>query len=141
MMTKQPSQHSLEDRAEPSALDFQAAKLAAKGWRLIYVGSYYAQMIKPRKWSKLLLIGGLITLPVGGLGLLLWIVAVLEYLLKGDLEVTFTLDQATDAELAGRLVKAPGLFSSPIRLGVIILVFVIGLVVLDLAIYALLFSS
>lgn len=68
-------------------------KMKAKGWQVESASvSMGVSMKKPKRWNRLLIILGLIGLLFGGLGIILLILAVIDYLIKKDRSVFVTAD-------------------------------------------------
>lgn len=68
-------------------------KMKAKGWQVESASvSMGVSMKKPKRWNRLLIILGLVGLLFGGLGIILLILAVIDYLIKKDRSVFVTVD-------------------------------------------------
>lgn len=81
--------------AEPQAnggvlLNREVARFTAKGWQVISQTETSVQLRKPKQWSVVLLVLGVITLVFFGFGLLLLVLAVVDYALKKERVIFFT---------------------------------------------------
>ena len=65
------------------------------GWRVISEGKWGMQLERPRKFRSSLFLLGLCTLPLGGIGLLVWLWGVFDYLTRDD-----EMIHVTPAEIA-----------------------------------------
>lgn len=67
-----------------------------KGWQVVSQSDNGVQFVKPKAWSKLLLIGGLLGLVFFGAGLILLIFAAIDYAIKKDQNFYVSLADAAD---------------------------------------------
>lgn len=73
-------------------LEHYVSQMTTQGWNVITLTDTSVQLRKPKVWSATLLILGTLGIVVFGLGLLLIVLAVLDYVLKKD-EIKFTTVQ------------------------------------------------
>ena len=74
-------------------IQMQIAEMTPKGWQIVSQSESSIQIRKPRQWSKLLLILGLVGLLFYGAGIIFLILAVFDFLLKKDRVMFITADQ------------------------------------------------
>lgn len=77
-------------------LEQYTMKMTAKGWQILYKTDSTVQLKRPRQWNRLLLIVGLLTIPVFGIGVVILILALVDYLIKPERVIS-----VTDKQLAG----------------------------------------
>lgn len=65
-------------------LDQEIARLTGRGWQVVSRTPTGAQLRKPKQWHRGMLLLGLLTLIVFGVGLIFWLIALVDYLLKRD---------------------------------------------------------
>jgi hypothetical protein len=78
------------------------AKRTNEGWQVISQTESSVQLRKPKRWSKLLLILGAILLLFGGFGLIFWLLALIDYVIKKEQIIFVTAD-----DLRGGTDKKP----------------------------------
>jgi len=127
LKTPQPQQKS-----DQQLLDEYIARQTAKGWQIISRTETSVQLRKPKQWSNLLLILGLILLCVYGTGLIVLLLALIDYLLQKE-QVIF----ATSEDLRADLVRAPRSSSSPVSNLVVLGLFVIACLVISFFVFLL----
>mgnify|MGYP000882924923 FL=1 len=70
-----------------NTLENYTLKMTAKGWQVINRTSTAVQLKRPKRWNRLLLIAGLVLLPFGA-GLIILILALIDYLVKSEKIIT-----------------------------------------------------
>lgn len=110
-----------EQLTDTEILDEYSMQMTAKGWQLINRGKTTVQLKRGRQWNRLLIISGLITLPLGGFGIIVLILAVIDYLIKPERIITVSAN-----DLRANKVPNPSSMSTPLMLGAIF----IGIIVL-----------
>lgn len=112
-------------------LDDYTLKMTAKGWTVINRTNTAVQLKRGKRWNRLLLIAGLVLLPVG-VGLLVLIVACIDYLVKSEKVIT-----VYESDLLAGKEPNPSSLSMPLLVGgllvgaalmVIVFVLVLGLI-------------
>lgn len=112
-------------------LDNYTLKMTAKGWTVINRTDTAVQLKRGRQWNRLLLIAGLVLLPIG-IGLLVLIVACIDYLIKSEKVLT-----VYESDLLSGKEPNPSSLSMPLMVGgllvgailmVIMFVLVLGLI-------------
>jgi uncharacterized protein YjbI with pentapeptide repeats len=73
-------------------LEREIAKRTSQGWQIVSQTETSVQLRKPKRWSKTLLILGLIFLLCYGGGLLFWLLALIDYAIKKDQVIFLTID-------------------------------------------------
>ncbi|MCB8945424.1 MAG: hypothetical protein H6658_16875 [Ardenticatenaceae bacterium] len=68
------------------------AKLSKQGWQVISQTEFSVQLRRPRNWSCLLLALGLLLLPFWGIGLIILLIAAIDYAIKKD-QIVFVTAQ------------------------------------------------
>ncbi len=86
---------SFQDHPEVIAFIQQRTR---KGWRITNQNYQGIQMVKPKEWSKLLLILGLVTL-IFGVGLVFLILAAIDYALRSDKNLYATYPEIIAGEV------------------------------------------
>lgn len=72
-----------------------------EGWALGYRASNGCQFTKPKQWNKVGLIFGLVLLPFWGIGLIFWVLTLLDYLIAKDKTMFVSVTQM-EAQLRAR---------------------------------------
>ena len=112
-------------------LENYTLKMTAKGWTVINKTQTAVQLKRGRKWNRLLLIAGLVLLPLG-VGLLVLILALIDYLIKPEKIIT-----VYESDLLAGKEPNPSALSMPLLVGgllvgaalmVIVFVLVLGLI-------------
>jgi len=86
-------------------------KMTAKGWQVINKTDTAVQLKRVKRWNRLLLIAGLVLLPFGA-GLVILILALIDYLIKSEKVITVYESDL----LAGKEPK-PSVLSTPLLIG------------------------
>lgn len=86
-------------------------KMTAKGWQVINKTDTAVQLERVKRWNRLLLIAGLVLLPFGA-GLVILILALIDYLIKSEKVITVYESDL----LAGKEPK-PSVLSTPLLIG------------------------
>lgn len=68
-------------------LDNYTLKMTAKGWQVINRTETAVQLKRGKRWNRLLLIAGLVLLPFGA-GLIILILALIDFLVKSEKVIT-----------------------------------------------------
>lgn len=116
----QPQLHQIPKTPQPprksdqQLIDEYIALQTARGWQVVSHTSTSVQLRKPKQWSSLLLVLGFVLLCLYGTGLIVLLLALVDYLSKKD-EVEFT----TAEELRLGVVKPSTSNTSPIVVFVI----------------------
>ena len=92
-------------------LDDYTLKMTAKGWTVINRTQTAVQLKRGRQWNRLLLIAGLVLLPVG-IGLLILILACVDYLIKSEKIIT-----VYESDLLSGKEPNPSALSMPLLVG------------------------
>lgn len=93
-------------------------RMKAKGWQIESASvAMGVSMIKPKRWNRLLIIIGLIGLLFGGLGIIVLILAVIDYLIKKERTVFVTADDLRQ----GKEPIVSGDWSTPMILAALLL--------------------
>ena len=92
-------------------LDDYTLKMTAKGWTVINKTQTAVQLKRGRQWNRLLLIAGLVLLPVG-IGLLILILACVDYLVKSEKIIT-----VHESDLLAGKEPNPSSLSMPLLVG------------------------
>ena len=92
-------------------LDNYTLKMTAKGWTVINRTETAVQLKRGRRWNRLLLIAGLVLLPVG-VGLLVLILACIDYLVKSEKIIT-----VYESDLLAGKEPNPSTLSTPLLIG------------------------
>ena len=71
----------------------------AKGWQVINKDTSSVQLRRPKQWSKLLLIVGVVGLVAFGAGLILLVLAAVDYALQKEAVIFVTADQIRSGEV------------------------------------------
>lgn len=69
----------------------EIARLTAAGWQIVSRTDSAVQLRHARQWNTMLLAVGTVALLFAGAGLIILLMAVADYLLKGDRVIYFTL--------------------------------------------------
>lgn len=85
--------------------------MTAKGWTVINKTQTAVQLKRGRKWNRLLLIAGLVLLPLG-VGLLVLILALIDYLIKPEKIIT-----VYESDLLAGKEPNPSALSMPLLVG------------------------
>jgi len=93
---QQPKQNRVSHSSKLSdqqLIQQYTAKRTKQGWQVISQTESSVQIRKPKQWSKTLLIVGAILLLFGGFGLVLWLLALIDYVLKKEQVIFVTADE------------------------------------------------
>ena len=104
-------------------LENYTLKMTAKGWTVINRTQTAVQLKRGRKWNRLLLISGLVLLPVG-VGLLVLIVACIDYLVKSEKIIT-----VYESDLLSGKEPNPSSLSMPLLVGGLLIGGVLAVIV------------
>jgi len=112
-----------------NTLENYTLKMTAKGWMIINRTQTAVQLKRPKRWNRLLLIAGLLLLPFGA-GLIILILALIDYLIKSEKIITvYESDLIADKEPNPSTLSMPLLLAGLLiggTLAVIIFVLVLG---------------
>ena len=92
-------------------LENYTLKMTAKGWQVISRTQTAVQLKRGRQWNRLLLISGLVLLPFG-VGLLILIIACVDYLIKPEKIIT-----VHESDLLAGKEPNPSALSMPLLIG------------------------
>lgn len=82
-----------QQKSDQQLLDEYIARQTAKGWQIINRTETSVQLRKPRQWSSILLVLGLILLCLYGAGLIVLLLALVDYLLQKEQVVFVTVSE------------------------------------------------
>ena len=114
-----------------NTLDNYTLKMTGKGWTVINKTDTAVQLKRVKRWNRLLLIAGLVLLPFGA-GLVILILALIDYLIKSEKVIT-----VYESDLLAGKEPNPSALSMPLLVGgllvgaalmVIVFVLVLGLI-------------
>ena len=94
-----------------NTLENYTLKMTAKGWQVINRTSTAVQLKRPKQWNRLLLIAGLVLLPFGA-GLIILILALIDYLVKSEKIIT-----VYESDLIAGKEPNPSTLSTPLLIG------------------------
>ncbi len=97
-------------------------KMTAKGWTVINRTETAVQFKRVRRWNRLLLIAGLVLLPFGA-GLVILILALIDYLIKGEKIIT-----VYESDLLAGNEPNPSTLSTPLLIGGLLIGVVLAVV-------------
>ena len=86
-------------------------KMTAKGWQVINRTETAVQLKRVKRWNRLLLIAGLVLLPFGA-GLVILILALIDYLIKSEKIIT-----VYESDLLAGKEPNPSTLSTPLLIG------------------------
>lgn len=115
--------------SDSQILDDYSLQMVANGWQIINKSATAVQLKYSRRWNRLLIIGGLVTIPLG-IGLFVLVLAVIDYLIKPNRIITV---YANDL----RANKAPtghNPFAAPLMIGGLIIGGILLMIFFSLAI-------
>ncbi len=92
-------------------LENYTLKMTAKGWTVINRTQTAVQLKRGRRWNRLLLISGLVLLPFGA-GLIILILALIDYLVKSEKIIT-----VYESDLLAGREPDPSTLSTPLLIG------------------------
>lgn len=92
-------------------LDNYTLKMTAKGWTVINRTDTAVQLKRGKRWNRLLLIAGLVLLPFGA-GLIILILALIDYLIKSEKIIT-----VYESDLLAGKEPNPSSLSMPLMVG------------------------
>jgi len=125
-----PIQPQPSPKIDSYLLEQEITRLTGKGWQVVDRTQTSAQMRKPKQWNRFLLVVGIITLCVG-FGLIVLIVALVDYLFKRDQLIYVTADGIrSDLERKSRIPKMRPLTFWDFVLFGLVLLFILSLVAL-----------
>jgi len=114
-----------------NTLENYTLKMTAKGWMIINRTQTAVQLKRPKRWNRLLLIAGLVLLPFGA-GLIILILALIDYLIKSEKIITvYESDLIADKEPNPSTLSMPLLLAGLLvagALAVVVFVLVLGLI-------------
>lgn len=93
-----------------NTLENYTLKMTAKGWMIINRTQTAVQLKRPKRWNRLLLIAGLVLLPFGA-GLIILILALIDYLIKSEKIIT-----VYEFDLIAGKEPSPSTLSTPLLL-------------------------
>jgi len=79
-------------RDDQGILDMYIAEKSTQGWHVVSRSETSVQLRKPKQWSALGLILGFLLIIVFGIGLVIILLAIIDYLLKKDQLLFATID-------------------------------------------------
>lgn len=94
-----------------NTLDNYTLKMTAKGWIVINRTDTAVQLKRVKRWNRLLLIAGLVLLPFGA-GLVILILALIDYLIKSEKIIT-----VYESDLLAGKEPNPSALSTPLLIG------------------------
>jgi hypothetical protein len=94
-----------------NTLENYTLKMSAKGWQVINRTETAVQLKRGRRWNRLLLISGLVLLPFGA-GLIILILALIDYLVKSEKIIT-----VYESDLLAGREPDPSTLSTPLLIG------------------------
>ena len=94
-----------------NTLDNYTLKMTGKGWTVINRTDTAVQLKRVKRWNRLLLIAGLVLLPFGA-GLVILILALIDYLIKSEKVIT-----VYESDLRLGKEPNPSALSTPLLIG------------------------